>query len=166
MFLKHLYVILCKFCVLLLLCSTWWHHNGNIFWVTGPLWGESTGYRWIPLTKATDMKLWCFLWCVPEQMVEQTLELLVIWDAMMSMWCHSNEWWHHNQLRNALWDLAIVTQAHKRWKKCPHTPAVVMSGHQPSKHGDVTNLSRATCDVYGRKLDIKRSVNMINKCAN
>ena len=25
--------------------------NGNIFHVTGLLWGESTGHRWIPLTK-------------------------------------------------------------------------------------------------------------------
>ena len=27
--------------------------NGNIFYVTGPLWGESTSHRWIPLTKAS-----------------------------------------------------------------------------------------------------------------
>ena len=36
--------------------------NGNIFRVIGPLWGESTGHRWIPLTKASDAELWCFLW--------------------------------------------------------------------------------------------------------
>ena len=36
--------------------------NGNIFRVTGPFWGESTGYRWIHLTKASDAELWCFLW--------------------------------------------------------------------------------------------------------
>ena len=36
--------------------------NGNIFRVTGHLWGEFTGHRWIPLTKASDAKLWCFLW--------------------------------------------------------------------------------------------------------
>ena len=35
--------------------------NGNIFRVTGPLWGEFTGDRWIPLTKASDAELWCFL---------------------------------------------------------------------------------------------------------
>ena len=29
--------------------------NGNIFRVTGPLWGESTGHRWIPFTKAIDV---------------------------------------------------------------------------------------------------------------
>ena len=28
--------------------------NGYIFRVTGPLCGEFTGYRWIPLTKASD----------------------------------------------------------------------------------------------------------------
>ena len=34
--------------------------NGNIFRVTDPLWGKSTGYRWIPLTKASDAELWYF----------------------------------------------------------------------------------------------------------
>ena len=54
--------------------------NGNIFRVTGPLWGESIDDRWIPLTKASDVELWCFL-SMPEQTVEQTLETPVIWDA-------------------------------------------------------------------------------------
>ena len=39
--------------------------NGNIFRVTGPLWGEFTGNRWIPITKAIDAELWCFLWSPP-----------------------------------------------------------------------------------------------------
>ena len=34
--------------------------NGNIFRVTGPLCGEFTGDRWIPITKASDAELWCF----------------------------------------------------------------------------------------------------------
>ena len=34
--------------------------NGNIFRVTGPLCGEFTGYRWIPLTKASDADRWYF----------------------------------------------------------------------------------------------------------
>ena len=38
--------------------------NGNIFLVTGPLCGEFTGHRWIPLTKASDAERWCFLWSV------------------------------------------------------------------------------------------------------
>ena len=48
--------------------------NGNIFRVTGPLWGESTGHRWIPLKQASDADLWCFLSSEPEQMVEQTTD--------------------------------------------------------------------------------------------
>ena len=36
--------------------------NGNVFSVTGPLCGEFTGHRWIPLTKASDAELWGFLW--------------------------------------------------------------------------------------------------------
>ena len=42
-----------------------WKH----FHVTGPLLGESTAHMWIPLTKASDAELWCFLWYVPEQTV-------------------------------------------------------------------------------------------------
>ena len=54
--------------------------NGNIFHVTGPLWWEFTGDRWIPLTKASDMELWCFLSFAPEQTVGQTIRMQVIWD--------------------------------------------------------------------------------------
>ena len=43
-------------------CSVMMSSNGNIFRVTGPLCGEFTGHRWIPLTRASDAKLWCFLW--------------------------------------------------------------------------------------------------------
>ena len=44
--------------------------NGSIFRVTGLLWGEFTGHRWIPLTKASDAELWCFLWSTAEQTIE------------------------------------------------------------------------------------------------
>ena len=43
--------------------------NENIFPVTGSLCGEFTGDRWIPLTKACDAELWCFLWSELEQTV-------------------------------------------------------------------------------------------------
>ena len=56
--------------------------NGNIFRVTGPLWGESTGHRWITLTKACDVELWSFLRSAPQQTVEQTMEMPVIWDTI------------------------------------------------------------------------------------
>ena len=57
--------------------------NGNIFRVTGPLCGEFTDHRWIPLTKASDAKLWYFLWSAPEQPVERTIETQLIWDAVV-----------------------------------------------------------------------------------
>ena len=54
--------------------------NGNIFRVTGPLWGESTDDRWITLTKAGG-DLWLYPWSVPEQTVAQ-IETLVIWNPI------------------------------------------------------------------------------------
>ena len=48
--------------------------NGNFFRVTGPLWGEFTRRRWIPLTKTSDTELWCFLWSALGQTFDQTLE--------------------------------------------------------------------------------------------
>ena len=44
-------------------------------------------HRWIPLTKASDVELWCFLWSTPEQRVEQTVETPVTGDAIaLIMW--------------------------------------------------------------------------------
>ena len=40
--------------------------NGNIFRVTVSWGGEFTGHRWVPLTKASDAELWCFLWSAIE----------------------------------------------------------------------------------------------------
>ena len=50
--------------------------------VTGPLRWESTGKRWIPLTKASEAELWCFLSSAPVKTVERTIETPVIWDAI------------------------------------------------------------------------------------
>ena len=57
--------------------------NGCIFRLAGPLRGESTGHRLISLTKASDEALWYFLWYAPEQTVEETLGMPVIWDASL-----------------------------------------------------------------------------------
>ena len=34
------------------------------------------------LTKASDVELWCFLWSALDQTVDQTIEALVICDAI------------------------------------------------------------------------------------
>ena len=50
--------------------------------IMGFLCAEFTGHRWIPLTKDSDGEHWCFLWSAPEQTVEETIEMPVIWDAI------------------------------------------------------------------------------------
>ena len=65
--------------------------NGIIFCVTGHLRGEFTGDRWIPLTKASDAELWCFLWSAPEQRVEQTNETLGFDTLSRSSWRQCND---------------------------------------------------------------------------
>ena len=71
----------------------WWHRksstismvpllNGSIFRVSGCLWGESTGLRWIPITKASNTDHLYFLSSAPEQRVEQTIDTPVTWDAI------------------------------------------------------------------------------------
>ena len=63
----------------------------DLFHATDPLCGESTGHRWIPLTKASDAELWCFLWSTPEQTVKQAIEMLVICDTTaLIIACHDN----------------------------------------------------------------------------
>ena len=39
-------------------------------------------FLWFPLIKASDAKLWCFLWSATEKLVEQSIETPVIWDAI------------------------------------------------------------------------------------
>ena len=56
--------------------------NRNISHVTGHSWRETTGHRWIPLTKASDAELLCFLWLAQEQMAEQTIDTPVIWEVI------------------------------------------------------------------------------------
>ena len=41
--------------------------NENIFRVTGHVWGEFPGHRWIPRTKASDAELWCSLWSASDK---------------------------------------------------------------------------------------------------
>ena len=58
-------IYLLYYTVVLLSSNIMTSSNGNIFRVTGPLCGEFTGHRWLPLTKASDSELWCLLWYAP-----------------------------------------------------------------------------------------------------
>ena len=39
---------------------SWWHHQMETF-------SALTSHQWIPLIKASDAELWCFLWSASEQ---------------------------------------------------------------------------------------------------
>ena len=69
---------------------TWWRHQMETFSALLALCaGNSpvTGvFPWIPLTKASDAELWCFLWSVIEQTAEQTFET-----RWRSLWRHCKE---------------------------------------------------------------------------
>ena len=61
-------------------------------------------------------KRWCFLYCQPEQTVEQPVELSAIWDALTRMWSHCSSFltaiphsrtplWHGHILWIVNWNL-------------------------------------------------------------
>ena len=91
--------------------------NGNIFRVTGTLCGEFTGDRWIPLTKASDAELWCFLWSAP-------------W---INGWVKNRE--AGDLRRNRAHDDVIAMQVYRRtdtvaWYR--YTTPVLLCGHRRS----------------------------------
>ena len=55
--------------------------TNQYYFCIAQLWGirRSPG---IPLTKASGVELWCFLWSAPEPTFEQTIKAPVIWDAI------------------------------------------------------------------------------------
>ena len=63
-----------------------WHRNA--LYITGPLWGESTGERLIPLKRASGVGFWCILCCWRAQAVN-TVEM--IWDVLAYTWRHCNK---------------------------------------------------------------------------
>ena len=65
-----------------------WH--GSTFCITGPLWGDSPVTHGFHSQRDSKCRAFMFSTSFAEQAVEQTVELLVIWDAMMLMWCLCN----------------------------------------------------------------------------
>ena len=59
---------------------TWWHHQMETF---SALLALCEGNPLVDSPhKGSDAELWCFLWSVPEQTVEKTIERPVIWNAI------------------------------------------------------------------------------------
>ena len=76
--------------------SRWRHCNGDLYddviiWKRFlhycPSVLETTSSRWIPLKSSTNANLWCFLVISLKQAVEQTIELVVLWDANAKCFC-------------------------------------------------------------------------------
>ena len=71
--------------------DSWWRHQTETFPRFWPFVMESSRHRLIPITKANEAELWCFLWSVLEQTVEKTIGTPVIWVVialiMTSLWC-------------------------------------------------------------------------------
>ena len=65
--------------------------SGNMFRVTGTLCGEFTGHRWIPLTKASDAELWCFLWSAPEKWLGKQSRRMWFETLPRPLWRHCND---------------------------------------------------------------------------
>ena len=62
----------------------------TLFRVTGPLWGESIGHRWIPFTKASDAKRWCSLGSAHEQRLNKQSRRWWFETPSCPLWRHCN----------------------------------------------------------------------------
>ena len=59
--------------------------------VTGPLCGEFTGHRWIPLTKVSDAELWCFFYLRLNKPLSKQWRRRWFETPSRSLWRHYNE---------------------------------------------------------------------------
>ena len=110
--------------------------NGNIFRVTGPLCGEFTGHRWIPLTKTSDADLWCFL-RLNKRLSKQSKPL---WFDMPShpLWRHCNVTTTQHAL---FWNITIVRMSVKRpWGTCVNRPINFHTNDYITKRSHKTNI--------------------------
>ena len=62
--------------------------NGNIFRVIGSLWGETTGHRWIPLTKASDAELRCLFYLHLNKRLNKQWRWRWFKTPSHPLWCH------------------------------------------------------------------------------
>ena len=65
--------------------------SGNIFRVSGPLCGESTGHRWIPRTKASDVELWYLFYLRLNKRLSKQLWRWWFETLSCSLWRHCND---------------------------------------------------------------------------
>ena len=122
----------------------WWCHQMEAFSTLLALCEGNTTHGCFPLANGTDLELWCFLWSAPELMVKQTIEMLVIWDAirlimplLINMYALPTQWkhrmhalqWHHmsvtaSQITGNLivWSIAYSGWQQKKIKDLHYCP--------------------------------------------
>ena len=66
--------------------------NGNVLCITGPLSGEFTNDRWIPLTKPVtrSFDVSCFLWYAPSKQLSKHSQSWWFETPSRSLWRHCN----------------------------------------------------------------------------
>ena len=110
--------------------TTW--HGMYAFRITGPLWGESSGNRWIPHARGQ----WCgvlmfLLVSTWKKTVEQTIERQMNWDGLTLIWRHSNALRCVTKLRCVLrGSMQFVTGLSDRNKICQNHFATTWWRHQ------------------------------------
>ena len=66
----------------------WWHGTSFCIATYSTLWEKTPITRGFPSQMINDAELWCFLCSLSEQSVEQSVELPMIWPAIMLMRRH------------------------------------------------------------------------------
>ena len=129
--------------------------NGNLFHVTGPLWGEFTGHRWIPRTKASDAELWYFHLCLNKRLSKQS-EGWWIDTPSWSLWRHRNDFHSHGTKNGWKWKTRIVLfwQHHPCWTQGTQNIASYLDPHpNPIKQNiwKLTSGSKPPYDIFTLK---------------
>ena len=108
--------------------------NGNIFRVTGHLCGEFTGPRWIPRTKASDAKLWCFFYLRLNQRLSKQSWGWRFETLTRSLWHHCND----TKLLVVSKCMCCSNDATQHHWSCLYRLVVKMSAHIYLIQGNIT----------------------------
>ena len=121
--------------------------HGGVFRITDSLWGESTGHRWIPLTKASDAELWCFHWCMNRLLEKQSSGWWFVIATVM---------WRHCNVREMLKFSFNFNEVLSPWIQLTLTPFQeyenVFSFSIISRHWNVTVIWHPSLGLTGAHL--------------
>ena len=109
--------------------------NGSTFCITGPLWGESTGQRWVPLIKASDAEIWCLIWSAPQQRLSKQSRCRWFETPCRSFWYDCNE----VRLRNRLKIQSLISR-HRDTVFHVIAPLLVRGPDRPHVYHPITTL--------------------------